>query len=490
MGFPFTLARGRPVLAKRVPLSQQESALVWVITANLIFLPWAFGGMHPWSQLTSLALSLGALGVAVLRRPNLPEANQPRRRLLKFPAFWAGAALAIYILVQALNPSWRFMTDSRSWWLVPLPYIHGLPSGVDGPFSRSNPWRALVIIGSIWALGCAAWSGFLTRKSIRVMLSALVLAGAALAFEGLIQQQTGTERIFWVYGVPKEATFSASFIYRNHAGAYFDLMAALATGLASWHWQRSQRRLESPGAAIGFGFAAALIVTEVIFSGSRMAIVLLVAFALLAALASAARLSWEQSSHRRRQARLLAGLSLASVAAMGLVSFEATAVWGRIAALASSPSATLRSRTLARQAALEMFKDRWILGWGAGCFRYGFPLYAQHFPEIYDSAHNGRMYWEHAHDDLLEIPLELGIVGSIPIAAALGFFAWRLFRTRFWRSPLPLCLAGGCALTLAHAWVDFVFQCPAVLATWTILLISAVRWAELESSVERRRAGP
>jgi O-antigen ligase len=137
-----------------------------------------------------------------------------------------------------------------------------------------------------------------------------------------------------------------------------------------------------------------------------------------------------------------------------------------------------------------MLSDRWALGWGAGCFRYGFPLYAQHYPEIYFSPLDGRKYWEHVHDDLLEFPIELGAVGMIPIAAALGFVGWRLLRARFWRNPVSLCATVGCLLTLSHAWVDFVFQNPAVTATWAILLVGAIRWAELESSVEHRRGIP
>jgi O-antigen ligase len=468
----------------------EEAALVGVVTLNLLFLPWALGAMHVWSQLVSLGISAVGLVVALSPRKVIDPADRPWVRLVRFPVFWAGVLALTYVAIQGLNPAWRYVADTKSWWLVPLPHNPLLPSGVDAPYARSNPWRAMVIFGSAWILACSVWSGFLRRQSYRLMFSAIALGAALLALVGLIQQMTGSDRIFWGYKAPEKAQFMASFIYRNHAGAYFNLVLALATGLAGWHLRRAQRRLEGPGGAVAFGFTAALIGTAVIFTFSRMSIVLLVAFTLMVALGPAFRTLWKSGGRRQRNSWVIVALPAICVLGIGFVSFEANSVWERFAALVANPSATLRSRTLAREAAGIMLRDKWVLGWGAGCFRYEFPLYAQHYPEIYLSASGGRQYWEHAHDDLLEFPVELGAVGMIPIVAALGFAGWCLLGTRFWRNPVSLCAAAGCLLTIAHAWVDFVFQNPAVMATWAVILIGAIRWAELESSFERRRITP
>lgn len=475
---------------KGPPLQAQEAALVGVVTLNLVFLPWALGTMHVWSQVASLGLSALGLVVALPPRQGAAPSGQPAMRLLRFPVFWAGILVLAYIALQGLNPSWRFVSDDKAWWLVPVRHITFLPSGIDAPFARSNPWRSMVIFGSAWILVCSLWSGFLRRQSYRLMFGAVVLSGAILAFVGLIQQVSGSDRIFWSYKAPEKANVIASFIYRNHAGAYFNLVLAAAVGMAGWNWRRTQRKVEGPGSAVAFGFAASLIGTAVVFSASRMSIVLLVAFSLGAALGPALRSLSTPKGERPRSPWSVMAIPAICVLTIGLVSFEATSVWERFASLVASPSATLRYRTLARDAAGDMLRDRWVLGWGAGCFRYGFPLYAQHYPEIYYSGKDGRKYWEHAHDDLLEFPLELGAVGMAPVAAALGYAGWRLLRARFWRNPVSLCTAAGCFLTLVHAWVDFVFQSPAVLTTWAVLLVAAIRWAELEASIERRRVIP
>lgn len=471
--------------SKSPALSMREAVLVVVISIELIFLPWALGTMHAWSQIVSLGFSASALAVA-LSQPAAKPANRPLARLLRFPVFWCGILVLAYMAVQGLNPAWRFEMNSKSWWLVPVAHIAHLPSGVEAPFSRSNPWRAVVILSPVWLLVCSIWVGFHRRLSFRLLAGAIVLSGALLSLVGLFEQITGTARIYWEYQAPITSQFFATFIYRNHAGAYFNLVVAMATGMAAWHLRRSQRRIEGPGMAIAYGFAAALIGIAVIFSSSRMSFVVMITFTLVVAVAAGVSPASEAVGHRHRRVWKIILFPAMCIVAIGFVSFEATAVWQRIAALVANPTITLQSRTIARQAAEEMFRDHWVLGWGAGCFRYGFPIYQQNYPEIYNGQ-SGRFYWEHAHDDLLEFPLELGVLGTIPIVVALGYAAWRAARVRVLRNPFSMCVVTGCVLTLVHAWVDFVFQNPAVTATWAVLLVSAVRWAELESSIDRRR---
>ncbi len=472
---------------KAPKLPVQEAVLVWISLLNLLFLPWALGTMHVWSQLVSLALSTVGFVVALLPRRGLAPPDRPFDRLVRFPIFWAGLAVLTYIAIQGLNPALKFLTDSKAWWLVPLDHNSLLPSGVDAPYGRSNPWRAMAMFGSSWALTCSIWSGFLRRLSYRLTFSAIAFGGALLAVLGLAQQISGTNRIFWAYSVPEKANFMASFIYRNHAGAYFNLTVAVASGLAIWHGRRARRKLEGPAAAVAFGFVAALIGTAVIFSASRMSIVLLAAFTLMAALGPALHAILERQRQGTRRLWFAMAFPAVCVLAIGFVSFKANDVWKRFAELVASPTATLQYRSLAREAAVDMLRDRWILGWGAGCFRYGFPIYAQHYPEIYLSLSGRLKYWEHVHDDLLEFPIELGAVGMIPVVLSLLYAGWRLLGARFWRTPFSLCAASGCLLTLVHAWVDFVFQNPAIMTTWACLLVGAVRWAELESKLEQKR---
>src|SRR6185312_14361785 len=69
---------------------------------------------------------------------------------------------------------------------------------------------------------------------------------------------------------------------------------------------------------------------------------------------------------------------------------------------------SVASRIAARDASWVMWKQVGLRGTGAGSFRYLFPLFAQRYPAIFQG---GAWYWEHAHCDLLEVPIELGLAG-------------------------------------------------------------------------------
>jgi hypothetical protein len=443
--------------------------------------------MHAWSQLTSLGFSIMGFVLATLSRAESGDfgvesgvVQRPAARLLRFPVFWAGLVLLAYVAVQGFNPAWRFVSVGDSWWIKPIAHVSWLPSGVDAPFVRSNPWRALTVDGSLWLLVCSVWAGFSRRKSYRALFFILVSNAFFLALLGVLQKLSGTDRIFWSY-LPSNASFIASFIYPNHAGPYFNLMVALAAGLAWWHRQRARRHLEKPGRAFFFTFLAVFTGFAVISSNSRMSVVLLLVLTAFAGGIFVLGLFRRSGRIRDRMAFLLLAGALAGFIGTGLVALQAAKAWERLADQVAHPVAFDRDRTLARQASRDMLCDRWLLGWGAGCFRYNFPDYVAKYPEIYYTGNgNGREYWEHAHDDWLEFPVELGAAGLLPLAGILGYGLWQLGRRRIWRNAVSFCTVLGCALVLLHAWVDFVFQNPAVLLTWSVLLVGAARWAELD----------
>ena len=283
-----------------------------VTALHLGLLPWALGAVHAWSQLMSLGLAAAGFLLAALPR----SGQSPAVRLWRWPVFWAGLALMGYIALQGLNPAWRFTSDSDQWWLEPLAHVSWLPAGVAVPFAQSGPWRALVVFASLWLLVCSVWAGFLRRKSYRLLFTFLVVNACFLALLGALQALSGTKKIFWLY-VPSNGSFCASFIYPNHAGAYLNLMVALAVGLTWWHHLRGRQRLEKPGAAASFMLAAAGIGLMVIFSYSRMSIVLLLVFTAGTGGVLAFRLGRQPGPVRRRPEFLPLTLALAALLCFG-----------------------------------------------------------------------------------------------------------------------------------------------------------------------------
>ena len=470
-------ARTEPVSP---PLHRLETALVSVTAAHLCFLPWALGSMHRWSQLVSLVFALAGFALSLWPQIGSESKFSSTGRLWRFPVFWAGLALLLYVVVQGLNPSWSYRQNTDSWWLEPVPHLAWLPSGVQAPFARSSPWSALVIFASLWLLVCSVWIGFTRRRSYRLLFTVLVGNAFLLALLGVLQQLTDAKEIFWSY-LPSNGSFIASFIYRNHAGPYLNLMVSLAAGLSFWHYQRAQRRHEQPGLAAVLAFLAVFVAIMVVFSYSRASIGVLLGFTFFILCSLVVRRYFVSSGKARsRKDLLLLVLVLGGLLSICVVSIRAEKVWQRFTQLSTEPASSIGIRSVARQASGDMLSDRWLFGWGAGCFRYGFPLYAQKYPSIYLSKSTNHLYWEHAHDDLLEFPIELGAVGLLPLVAILGYTVWQLVRLCFWRNNVAFFLVLACLLVACHAWVDFVFQNPAVLLTWSVLLVAAVRWIELD----------
>ena len=233
-----------------------------------------------------MSLGLSALGfiLAVLPRTDAGGFRNstapppwPALKLLRAPIVWLGLVLLAYITIQGINPAWRFAINADSWWLEEAAHLSWLPSGVDAPFDRSNPWRALAVFGSLWLLACSVAIGFQRRKSYLALFIILAGNAALLALLGVLQRLSATQQIFWFYE-PSNHLFISSFIYPNHGGPYFNLMVALSAGLALRAFGRTQQGVHQPARAAFFVFCAVSAGMTVVLSYSRMSVALLIAF--------------------------------------------------------------------------------------------------------------------------------------------------------------------------------------------------------------------
>jgi O-antigen ligase len=472
-----------------LPLHPLEQVLLAVVTAHLIFLPWALGTMHVWSQAVSCGLSVLSLGLALsIRRYSGKYVSGPSFRLrllpklLYFPIFWIGLMFLLYILIQALNPAWRYTETDRGWWLQGVSHIAWLPTGIRTPFEQFGPWRSLMIYSSAWMSACAIWTGFTRRKSLRILLVLLVINAFLLALFGLAERALHADRIFWSW-IPPADYFVSSFIYRNHAGAYFNLALAICCALGFWYYRRQVRRQEPSSPAVILGFFAAVIAAIVLYSYSRGATLLMIGFlaTVVGMIAGTAFSSAE--SNRSLFTIVFAGMVFVAIVGLSLFSLKTDQLTERMRTL--SQEVDVRSdqfRLAVDQATWEMAQDHLAMGWGAGSYSYCFPGYQARHPEIrFARDRHKRLLFEHAHDDYLELLAECGCVGCALLMAGILFYLSRLVRLRVWRNPLVSVLFLGCLVTMVHATFDFPFFNPAILITWCCLWPVMLRWLEIEN---------
>ncbi|MCX6952190.1 MAG: O-antigen ligase family protein [Verrucomicrobia bacterium] len=473
---------------RRLRIHELESVVLAIVCVNLVIMPWLLGGMKSWSQFISLGLAVVGLVVALVPRNYTEEhtgSNAFRLvmwpKLLKFPIFWIGVALLGLIALRALNPAWRYESNGKEWWMTKVAHIEWLPAGVEAPFERWGPWRILMIYATALMVVCTIWVGFTRRRTLQLFFLVLASNGMALACVGIAQRLIPNTKMFWLFDPPFGATFFAGFIYKNHGGAYLLLSLVVTCGLAGWYFLRGQRRLEKSNPAGLFAFFATVTAVAVLVSYARGATITMVGFLVICITGLFIHQLFFAKDSRRPVVLVVLLLVFGLFMATGLRALNSGQAWTRLqAGLVEGGDTSVKLRVVANHAAYDMLVDNWKMGVGSGGFGFLFPIYQQHYPEIFRFPTGGRQFWWHAHNDWLELPIELGLPGLLLVVAAGGSWAVALLRRYFWENSLSLVVVLGACAVAAYSFFDFPFQNPAILTLWCALWPAATVWVRLE----------
>jgi hypothetical protein len=470
---------------KRLKVHPAETTVLWVVAAHLVFLPWAIGTMRPWGQIISLCLAALGFVLCLLPRNYTVEHTGAASfrlltfpKLLRFPIFWLGLVVLSLVLVQAQNPAWTYVTDGKLFWSRQIRHTSWLPAGVEAPFGQWGPWRMLVIFASAWLTACTIWVGFTRRRTAQLLFMTLAGNGLALGLFGIVQRLIGNGKMFWFFESPNSSFFS-SFIYKNHAGAYLDLTLAVSCGLAAWYYLRGLRRLEKSNPSGVLVFLSTVIAVSVLTSYARGATLVMLTF-LLASIGAFVVHQFTASAEQRKPiVTIVLILIFGFFLKTGLEALRSGEAWDRLKAGVMRKDLSLEMRERATIASIEMLKENWQLGVGAGSYRFVFPIYQHRHPDLVEYR-GQRQYWEHAHNDIVQFPIELGMTGVLVFIIGMGWFFFTLVRSYFWENALSTSVLLGLLLVLGYGWWDFPFQCPAILITWLSLWTMITLWTRFE----------
>ncbi|MSU50818.1 MAG: hypothetical protein EXS37_17310 [Opitutus sp.] len=475
---------------KRLKVHPTEIAALWIVCTHFVLLPWCLGTMRTWAQVPSLVVAVVGLVVALLPRSYTEEHTNSSAfrlimwpKLLKFPIFWIGFALMAYVVAQALNPAWTYKPDGNFFRMEAMPHTSWLPTGVEAPYESWNQFKMLVIFGSAWLSACTVWVAFTRRRTLQIFLTTLAVNGLLLALFGISQRMFGNGKIFWFFVSPNPAFFS-SFIYKNHGSAYLDLILAVTCGLGGWYYLRGLRRMEKSNPSGVFAFFATCIAVAVLTSYARGATLIMLAFLLVCIVAFVIHQVLLPSGSRKPVVAVVLVLVFGCFLKTGMDALKTGEAWNRIMAAVTREDMSLEIREVATKAATEMLQDTWASGVGAGSFRFLFPAYQKRHAKLWPNE-SERLFWDHAHNDVVQFPIELGAVGMGLVLFGFGYYLVALVRSYFWASPLSACVVFGLLLTIVYSWWDFPFQCVAILSTWCALWPAALMWARFEESGAR-----
>ena len=282
------------------------------------------------------------------------------------------------------------------------------------------------------------------------LLVAALLA-ATLASVGLGLLQFGGDR-FYLYRLTNVGVATGFFANANHMGALLLVSAPFAAALLAAWLKRARTPADRLLAyAAGGGMGAVLAVG--IFINISLAVLLMgTPVILLSALLVA-----ESGKVTRRWTRLLL---VAAVASVGAAFIAAATV-----ELPQSERTSVEQRTQIWGRTVTAIETHGAAGTGLGTFDQVYPL-------AEDAGRIEPILVNHAHNDYLELLLELGLPGAFLMLAFLGW--WAVRAARLWSDPnsAPFARAAtiASAALLLHSLVDYPLRTAALGAVFALCL--------------------
>lgn len=474
----------------------------WLVAVSggltLAFTAWGLGGIPAWTLHVLLAggavtLILALFNFNVSAFPYLSISTESLKRLARWPFFWFSLAFLLYLLIGALNPGLQIVRNERGWWVEAMqPQLAAwLPISVTSDYQPMNAWRVLVSFTASFALAWGLWAGLTRRAPVLLVLWLLLISGAGMALVGILQHLSDANAVLWTFP-SSNPQFWGSFFYRNQGAAYLNVILVLAGFLFFYHGVKTRQRLRSGGphflCFLLFALTAASVGLALSRGGILFACILSAAFVVLLGVFLLQGI-FQMSSvwTTLTPVVLLTAGAFLSVQYIDLDAIEKR--FGDIEATIETADQDVRA--ISSKATWDMAQDRLILGWGAGSFRYIFPMYQRNYPEIFYRYYHkrnqqwvGRKMYHYAHNDILQFLAEYGVIGCSLLFLALGSVFLTILKNAVHWPLASLLLLVGIAQALAHACLDFIFNSPAYWMAFISLLVVSTRLLCLEQ--ERR----
>ena len=492
--------------------TQRAAMAVWFLGLLLSLVGASSEGAAPWTFrwldyvcFPACALVGSSVAAFLLSRDLTSRpAVELRRELFRSVPFWAGVALFAYFVIQDLN-AWGIVVDREAFWasqglpgidvgkfdVRPQPYLHWLPSGLNAPFSPAetkfppmNAWRQMMALGAPWLLFCALQFGLRRRRGYVTLGWITVIAACAVGVFGFLNQHSSGTILG--YPIPYNTRCFGTFMNRNHAGVYLYLHAALALALTFWHIRRAGENTMKGGPhliAAFLAFALALLVA--LTSSTGCAGIVLALFVLSLPLAYFFGFPGSRGSRKRIIVITGAAMLLSATAILAMVDLKPIVARFKMKATTYQVAGT-DDRAPLRRATWALISDSgwqgraWV-GYGAGSYRWISPPYQAQQKEM---QRDGKLFYRaiHAHNDWLEMLAEWGVIGMLPILAALLWLGRRLIRGFRPGHPETVPLALGLVLLMAHAWLDLLFWFTPLMFTAAFVAAAMTCLTEQSSS--------
>lgn len=366
------------------------------------------GGASRADEPAQLVVRLGAIALLALSVYDLAQA---RSRDLRIPLLIFGLMTALVVLqLIPLPPSVHAALPGRGLYQEVLRAAGGEASW--RPLSLTPDLTVNSLLSLLPAIAVLASLESQPREVRFAVLPVLILGIMSSALFGLIQISSGSGAVY-LHRVTNEGFPVGFFANRNHQSLALALAIAMLAAWGGASDSNDRTRWYRFGGAIIF---TVLILPLILVAGSRAGLllgmgVLIPAFALF---------GWSRWKDLSRWAtggwaalRFVPVLAAASVIAATVALSRATSVERLL-----SVDASQDGRFTNIGAMMQMLRDAFPVGFGFGSFEGVFRAY-----EPIESL--DETYFNHAHNDLLELAIEAGLPGMLLLLALAGWVVWK-----------------------------------------------------------------
>ncbi|HFQ81099.1 MAG TPA: tetratricopeptide repeat protein [Desulfobacterales bacterium] len=440
----------------------------------LIFSPLAFGTVDTLPLMLTQAASFGGLFLY-----SLAHLLPGRKKICRPPGLIPLCLVLGFLLFQAIPLPMGILK-------ILSPAAYKIRAGMPG-IAPLDTWAPLTINSratftqifhytSFLACYVLACSLLTDRRRCRQVVSLLIIVGAIIALQAILQKGFGNGRLLWLRLPPDNASqFVGSFAYRNQFAAYMEMLAPLALAFCFFYssslsgreplrrrlsvfFNKSQSNLQ-----LLLGFATVLMVAAVFLSTSRGGIIsvflacIIVIFLL------------KRYHERQYYSVYLLLIFLCMAFLIGGISLEA--IFSRFDFNNKDFNQIIDGRFAFWKQGLPLIKDYFLTGSGLGTYGNIFPTYSLSF------IVGGRSFLYHPHNEYLEAFSDLGLIGLTFLgcffySAVRGAYAGYMERRDRFARYLFIAAAAGLFAQLLHMLVEYNLASGAVgLTFFTVLAL-------------------